>query len=64
MKKLQQILALIGVIFLVGLYLVTFISALLVTPYSARLFKACLFSTVFIPIMLYAILLIYRLLKK
>jgi hypothetical protein len=64
MKKLQQILALIGVIFLVGLYLVTFISALLVTPYSAGLFKACLFSTVFIPIMLYAILLIYRLLKK
>ena len=64
MKKLQRILALIGVILLAGLYLITLVSAIFATPYSAGLFKACLFSTVFIPIMIYAILLIYRVLKK
>lgn len=64
MKKLKRILALVGVLLLAGLYILTFVSALLSTPYSAGLFKACLFSTVFIPIMIYAILLIYRILKK
>lgn len=64
MKKLQRILALSGAVLLLGLYVLTLISAILSTPYSAGLFKACLFSTVFIPIMIYAILLIYRVLKK
>lgn len=64
MKKLKRILALIGVILLAGLYIITLLSALFATPYSAGLFKACLFSTVFIPVMIYAILLIYRILKK
>ena len=64
MKKIQRILAFIGVILLVGLYLLTFVSAVFSTPYSAGLFKASLFSTVFIPIIIYAILLIYRVLKK
>lgn len=64
MKKLQRILALTGVILLLGLYALTLVSAILATPYSAGLFKACLFSTVFIPIMIYAILLVYRVLKK
>lgn len=64
MKKLQRILALCGALLLAGLYIVTLISAVLATPYSAGLFKACLFSTVFIPIMIYAILLVYRVLKK
>ncbi len=64
MKKLQRILAFTGAILLIGLYLLTLVSALLATPYSAGLFKACLFSTVFVPILIYAILLIYKILKK
>lgn len=64
MKKLKRVLAFIGALLLVGLYILTFVSALLSTPYSKGLFMACVFSTVFIPVMIYAILLIYRILKK
>ncbi|WP_343209886.1 hypothetical protein [Anaerolentibacter hominis] len=64
MKKLKRILALTGVILLCGLYVATLISAIFSTPATAGLFKACLFSTFFIPVFLYAILLIYRLTHK
>lgn len=64
MKKMKRISAITGVIILVGLYLLTFISALFTTPATAGLFKVSVFCTVFIPLMLYAYLLVYRLLKN
>lgn len=63
-KKLKQVLAIIGIVFLVGLYVMTFIFALLSSPNAANLFKASLYATVIIPVLLYAYMLIYNYLKK
>ena len=64
MKKLKRTLAIFGVIFLVSLYLLTLISAITASKHSNALFQASLFSTFIIPVFLYALGLVYRLLKK
>ena len=62
--KGQRILAIIGVVCLVALYIVTLISAIFTTPGTKGLFMACVYSTVAIPIMIYGYMLVYRILKK
>ncbi len=64
MKKIKRILAIIVVIFLVSLYGLTLYAALTASPNSHALFQASLYSTVVIPIMIYAYMLVYKLLKK
>lgn len=64
MKKVKRIAALCGVIVLVSLYVVTAVSAFFTTPFTAGLFKASLFSTIAVPCLLYAFMLVYRVLKK
>lgn len=54
----------LGVVLLVGLYLATAISAILVTPATKDLFLASLVATVMVPILLYVLILIGRLLGK
>lgn len=63
MKKLKRILALAAVVILVSLYAVTLVAAIISSPSSNALFKASIFCTVTIPIMMYGYLLIYRLVK-
>ena len=57
MKKLKQILALTGAVLLVCMYLATLIFA------APGLFKASVAATILIPVLLYAFILITRLLK-
>ena len=64
MKKLKRILAMLGVVLLVGLYLATAVSAILVTPATKDLFFASLIATLMIPILLYVLILIGGLLGK
>lgn len=64
MKKLKRILAMLGVVLLVGLYLATAVSAIFVTPATKNLFLASLTATVMIPILLYVMMLIGRLLGR
>lgn len=64
MKKMKQVGAIIGVVFLLSLYLITFIGALTASKYSAALFNASLYSTVVIPVMIYLYIFVYRMLKK
>lgn len=64
MKKVKRILALIGVILLVSMYILTLVGALIAPEYSDALFKASIYSTIVVPVMLYAYMLVYRLLKK
>lgn len=59
-KKAKRILALIGVVFLVGLYVLTFLFSLLDSPNSMNLFKVSFYSTIVIPILLYAYVLIHK----
>ena len=60
MKRIKMIVALVAVVLLVGLYVATLISALLVTPATKELFLASTVATVMIPILLYVLQLIYK----
>jgi len=60
MEKTKRILAILGVVAIVALYGVTFVSALLATPATQELFKASLLATLVIPILIYAYVLLYR----
>ena len=64
MQKVKRILAWIGILVLGGLYLTTFVASIFQSEFSANLFMASLYCTVIVPIMLYAYLLVYRVLKK
>ncbi|WFR58350.1 hypothetical protein QA584_04580 [Anaerocolumna sp. AGMB13025] len=64
MKSIKRIFALIAVIFLLSLIGLTVYAALTSSPNSHALFQACLYSIVVIPIMIYAYMLVYRLVKK
>ena len=64
MKKIKQILAIIGIIALVGLYIITIIMALLDHPHFFDLLMASIFATVVIPVLIWAYSFIYQLLKK
>ena len=63
MKKSKRILALIGAILLVCMYACTLIFALTGSPASTGLFRASVAATILIPVLLYAYILVARLLK-
>ena len=64
MKKVKQILAIIGIVFLVLLYLSTLICAIIDRTETMRLFQASIMATVIIPVLLWAYSFIYKLIKK
>ncbi len=53
---MKRILAWIGIILLLGLYLATFITAFLHSPATAGMFWASLYCTILVPIIFYIIL--------
>lgn len=64
MKKRKQILAWIGIILLVAMYLCTLIFSLMKSDAAYGLFRASVACTIIIPVLLYAYILIYRVLNK
>lgn len=64
MKKVKQILAIIGIILLVGLYLSTLFCALSSSDNFMNLLMASIYATVVIPVLIWAYTFIYRLIKK
>lgn len=64
MKKVKQILAIIGIILLVLLYLSTLVCAIIDRTETMRLFQASVMATVIIPVLLWAYSFIYKLIKK
>ena len=64
MKIARQILAIIGIVFLVLLYLSTLICAIIDRTETMRLFQASVMATVIIPVLLWAYSFIYKLIKK
>ena len=64
MDKLRRIFAAAGAVVLLGMYLLTFISAILATPATHALFLGSLSATFIIPIFLYAYTLIYKMVYK
>ena len=64
MKKVKQILAIIGMILLILLYLSTLVCAIIDHTETMRLFQASILATVIIPVLLWAYSFIYKLIKK
>ena len=62
MKKLKRISALLGVFILIAMYLCTLIFALIDSPVASDLLKASIAATIFVPVILYGLLLVTRLL--
>ena len=60
----RRVLALLGAVLLAGLYIATLIFALMDSPLAGSLLRASLFATFFIPIILYTVVMVGRLLKK
>lgn len=64
MKKIKQVLAIIGVILLVALYLTTLVFAITDNSGTMDLFFASIVATILIPVLLWAYTFIYHLIKK
>lgn len=64
MAKLRKIFAIAGVVLLLGMYILTFISAMFATPDTHSLFLGSLAATIIVPVFLYAYTLIYRVIYK
>jgi len=64
MKKVKQILALVGVVVLIGLYVSTLICAVSSSENFMNLLMASIYATVIIPVLLWAYSFIYKLTRK
>ncbi len=60
----KRILAILGIVVLIGIYLVTLVFAFLDHPMKASMMYASLYATVVVPVLIYAFLFIGKLLKK
>lgn len=60
MKKLKRILAWVGIVLLVGMYLATFLLAIFDRSASMSMFRASVGCTILVPVMLYAYTLVYK----
>ncbi len=61
---MKRIIAFAGIIILVGLYLLTFISALMSSPQANKLFWASAFSTVVVPVVMFVLLSLHKFVVK
>ena len=64
MKKVKQILAMIGVIVLVGLYVATIVCAVSASENFMNMLMASIYASVVMPVLIWAYSFIYKLIKK
>lgn len=60
---MKKVIAIIGILILLFLYITTFILAILNKPGTADLFKTSIYATVVIPVLMYIYLWLYRLIR-
>ena len=60
-NKIKQILAIVAIVLLAGLYLACLIFALIKSPLATKLLGLTLVLTIMIPIILYVIMMFYKL---
>lgn len=63
-RNAKRIGAIAGIVFLLIMYIITLVFALMDGEQAAGWFKASIYCTIVVPVLLYAFQLIYRLLKK
>ncbi len=64
MKKVKQILAIVGVIILVGLYVSTIVCAVSASENFMNMLMTSIYASVIIPVLIWAYSFIYKLIKK
>ena len=64
MKKVKQILAIVGIVLLVALYLTTLIFAITDNSDTMSMFVASVVATVIIPVLIWSYTFIFKLIKK
>lgn len=64
MKKFQQIFAIFLIIILVGLYAATFITAIMASPSSHKLFIFSVVMTIAVPVLMYVLMMFSKLFKN
>lgn len=64
MKKMKQILALLGVLLLLAMYGSTMVFALLDHPNASGMLMASIYCTIIVPVFLYAVLLVAKVIKQ
>lgn len=64
MKKVKRIFAILGIVLLLSVIGINVYAAFTATPENHALFQASLYSMVVIPVMIFAYVLVYRLLKR
>lgn len=64
MQKLKRILALAGAVLLIGMYLITLILGLTASPATQDMLMAAIVCTIVIPCLLYAFMLVARVLDN
>ena len=64
MKKMKQIMAWIGIIILVALYLITFLLGIFGNEHTKGMLMASIICTVVVPCLMYGMILIARVLSK
>jgi amino acid transporter len=64
MKKLKQITAIVVVIILIALYVITLLTAIFDPTETRSWFRASIFATVVVPVLLWAYLMIFRLIRR
>lgn len=64
LKKLKRVLAIICLVLIVGMYIVTLVTALIGTELAARLFRASVAATIALPAFMWLILTFIKLGKR
>ena len=62
--KLRRIVAIVGIVFLIGLYISTLVFALMKSPNAQSLLTLSIYCTVAVPVFLYAFGLVTKYLKN
>lgn len=64
MKKAKRILAIIGIVLLISLYVITIVLAVTDDPNTMNAFRASVYCTFLVPVLIWAYTFIYKLLKN
>ena len=60
MNKVKRIAAIIGIVLILSMYVISFVSAIFASEHAAGLFMASIFCTVVIPIMIWFFIIVYQ----
>ncbi|MBQ9118723.1 MAG: hypothetical protein IJY09_01560 [Lachnospiraceae bacterium] len=63
-SKAARVVAILGIVLLLGMYVATFVAAITASPYASRMFMGCLLCTVFVPIFLHILIRMFQMMSE